>query len=134
MPIRLAVRDETTSGETLAELELELQLDGERVTLAELIRSRVHQEVRAHNARAASGVFTGLVQPEHTERELNGYRLPTPRRISAERQTATALRAFERGHVLVLVDDRQVEALEQEVELRPGSSVTFLKLVPLVGG
>jgi hypothetical protein len=107
--IRLAVHDETASGDTLASLEL--QLESERVTVAELIRARVHQEVRDHNARAASGVFNGLVQPEDAERELNGYRLRRPRAISAERQE-----------------------LEQQVELQPGSSVTFLKLVPLVGG
>jgi hypothetical protein len=130
--IRLAVRDETTSGDMLASLELQLQ--SERVTVAELIRARVHQEVRDHNARAASGVFNGLVQPEDAERELNGYRLRRPRAISAERQTETAQRASERGQVLIVVDDRQVEELEQEVELQPGSSVTFLKLVPLVGG
>jgi hypothetical protein len=132
--ITLTVRDETTAGETLAALEL--QLVSERMSVRDLITARVHQEVRAHNAQAATGQgrFFGLVQPDDTERELNGYRLRTPRRIDADRQVAVALRAFERGHVLVLVDDRQVDELDQEVELTGGSSVAFLKLVPLVGG
>jgi hypothetical protein len=125
--MKLTVRDGTTAGDTLAALEL--QLDAERITVAELIRARVHQEVRAHNARG-TGSFSGLVQPERTEHDLNG----PLRRIDPDRQTDVALRAFERGHVLLLVDDRQVEELEQEVTLGPGSSVTFLKLVPLVGG
>jgi len=123
-PITLTVRDETTAGDALAELEL--QLEAEETTVAELIRARVHQEVRAHNA-SGDARFSGLVAP--AERQLNQRRT-----VDADAQTAVALRAFERGHVLVLVDDRQVEALEQPVTLRPGSTVTFLKLVPLVGG
>jgi hypothetical protein len=133
-PVTLTVRDETTSGELLADLEL--QLDAETVTVAELIRTRVHQEVRNHNAKAASAQsrFFGLVQPDDTERELNGYRMRNARRVDAERQTAIATEAFARGHVLLLVDDRQVTELDQWVTLAAGSSVTFLKLVPLVGG
>lgn len=132
--LTLTVRDETTSGQTLAALEL--QLASEQTTVRELIRARVHQEVRAHNAKSAGGRerFFGLVQPDDAERDLNGYRLREPRRIDSDRQIAIALRAFERGQVLLLVDDRQVDELDTEIELTPGSAVSFLKLVPLVGG
>jgi len=34
----------------------------------------------------------------------------------------------------LLVNDRQVDELEDEIEIRPDTTVTFLKLVPLVGG
>jgi hypothetical protein len=131
-PVSVTVKDETTAGETLAALEL--QLESERLTVRELIRARVHQEVRDYNARRATEVFRGLVQPTDAERELNGYRMRTARRIDPEAQTVTALRAFERGNVLLLVDDRQVQELDDEVVLSPGTSVAFLKLVPLVGG
>jgi hypothetical protein len=132
-PFTLTVRDETTAGSTLATLDL--QLEAEQVTVAELIRARVHQEVRAHNARSATTPqFNGLVQPEQTERELNAERPSRPRIVDAERQIEVALRAFERGQILLLVDDRQVEQLDQQVTLHPGSTVSFLKLVPLVGG
>ena len=47
-PITSTVRDETTAGDALAALEL--QLEAEQLTVAEPIRARVHQEVRAHNA------------------------------------------------------------------------------------
>ena len=110
--ITLTVRDETTAGEQLAALEL--QLAAEETTVRELIRARVHQEVRDHNAT--------LVTPRNRGR------------VDAGKQTDVALEAFERGHVLVLVDDRQVETLDESVTLRSGSVATFLKLVPLVGG
>ena len=132
--VTLQIQDETTAGERLAALAL--QLTSERVTVRELIRARVHQEVRAFNTQAnlGGGRFFGLVQPSDAERELNGYRMREPRRIDPERQTEVALSAFERGHVLLLVDDRQVEDLDDELVLRPRTAVTFLKLVPLVGG
>ena len=129
-PLSVTMKDETTAGATLASLQV--QLEAERVSVRELIRARVHQEVREHNARRATQVFRGLVQPVEAERELNGTR--TPRPIDAERQTETAVKAFERGHVLVLVDDRQVTELDDELVLTPTTEVSFLKLVPLVGG
>jgi hypothetical protein len=133
-PITLTVRDETTAGDALNALEL--QIAAETVTVRELIRARVHQEVRDHNAKSVTGRgrFFGLVQPSDTERDLNGYRMSRPRRIDADTQTAVAVNAFERGQILLLVDDRQVVELDDSVTLREGSTVTFLKLVPLVGG
>ena len=133
MAFIVKVRDETTSGDVLGALDL--QLEDERTTVRELIRARVHQEVRAFNAQQTSNDrVVGLVQPTKAERELNGYRLKMPRLIDADKQTTTAWRAFERGNVLLLVDDRQVEDLDEDVMLRSASDVVFLKLVPLVGG
>jgi hypothetical protein len=49
-------------------------------------------------------------------------------------QYQKAIEAFEGNGFIVLVDDYQVQELEDEIALRPETSVTFLKLVPLVGG
>ncbi|MET8551851.1 hypothetical protein [Micromonospora zamorensis] len=51
-----------------------------------------------------------------------------------EERTRVALEGFVRNRFVVLVDDRQVTALDEKVRLHAGSRVTFLKLVPLVGG
>lgn len=123
--------DETTAGERGAGRRLEVA--EERLTVRELIRRRVFQEVAEYNTRTP-GVFQGLVQPEDTERVLNGYALRTPRRIDPAAQTELALRAFAANGFLVLVGDRQVTEPDEEIELAPGTEVTFLKLVPLVGG
>ena len=130
MAIEVTVRDETTSGGVLHELEL--QLANERLTVAELIRTRVEAEVRLHNARTSGHTFRGLVQPDERELRLN---VPgRSRSIDPARQVEVALDAFARGRFLVLVDDVQVTEPTQEVQVRPGSSVCFLKLTPLVGG
>jgi hypothetical protein len=128
------VVDETTGGDCTNELTLELR--DERVTVREIIRSRVYQEVAEYNARPAAqgGHFRGLVQPTDAEQTLNGYRLRSGRRIDWEQQFGRALKAFEGNGFLLLVDDRQVTELDEEVALRHDSTVSFLKLVPLVGG
>jgi hypothetical protein len=123
--------DETTSGERGSAWAMEIF--EERLALRELIRRRVYQEVAEHNA-AQPEVFRGLVQPTGTELTLNGYRLRRPRRIDAEQQYELAVRAFSRNGFVVLVDDRQVEELDEVVELHRDTEVTFLKLVALVGG
>ncbi|MFI6281291.1 hypothetical protein [Streptomyces sp. NPDC050988] len=123
--------DETTSGDRGAGWGLEIA--EERLALRELIRRRVFQEVAEFNARTPE-VFQGLVQPKDTERVLNGYALRTPRRIDPEVQSELALKAFAGNGFLVLVGDRQFTDLDEEIELRLGTEVTFLKLVALVGG
>jgi len=123
--------DETTSGERRGSWGLEIA--EERLTLGELIRRRVFQEVAEYNT-ARPDLFHGLVRPTDAERTLNGYRLREPRRIDPERQCELALEAFGRNGFLVLVGDRQVEELDEQIDLPLGTEVVFLQLVPLVGG
>ncbi|MGW6904540.1 hypothetical protein [Streptomyces sp. NPDC054940] len=123
--------DETTSGSRSDGWGLEIA--EERLTVRELIRRRVFQEVAEYNARTPE-VFQGLVQPQDAERVLNGYAMRTARRIDPETQTELALKAFGGNGFLVLVGDRQVTDLDDEIDLALGTEITFLKLVPLVGG
>jgi hypothetical protein len=51
MPVLLTVRDETATGQSLHSIDLEFLT--ERITVRELIRSRVYQEVKDRNVRAA---------------------------------------------------------------------------------
>ncbi|MEM9798814.1 MAG: hypothetical protein AAGA20_00725 [Planctomycetota bacterium] len=133
MPHTLTVYDESTGGTRGEALELTLPTD--EITVRDLIRERVHQEVKDHNARKASDpVFRGLVRPTDAEATLNGYRMKEPRMIDWEPQFELAIEAFEQNRILVLVDERQAESLDQMLRVRTGTEVTFLKLTPLVGG
>jgi len=105
----------------------------ERITVRELIRSRVYQEVKDYNTRQPE-YFRGLVQPTEAEQTLNGYKLRQPRQIDWEQQFENAIAAFQRNSFIILVDDEQVTELQEEIVIAPETSVTFLKLVPLVGG
>ena len=131
MPRRVTVRDETTSGKTTREWSLDLLT--EEVTLREVIRSRVYQEVSEHNA-AKRAVFCGLIQPEGAIATPEGYKLPGFRAIDWRRQYERACAAFEAGRIVVIVGPRQAEALDEAVVLEPETVFTFLRLVPLAGG
>jgi hypothetical protein len=113
--------------------ELHLDLLEEALPLRELLRRRIYQEVSEHNARLQRP-FQGLILPSDTETTLNGVRERKPRKLSWERQYRKALEAFERRAFLVLVDEVQVVDLDQAIDLRSNPQLTFLKLVPLVGG
>lgn len=126
----ITVRDETRPGRTSSELVLDGLPD--RLTARELIRWRVREEVAAANLDRAR-VPRLLIQPTPEEAALNGPPRP-PRPIDWEHQARVAEDAFERNGFFLLVDGRQLESLDEEVELGTDSDVRFLRLVPLVGG
>jgi len=104
------------------------------VSARELIQTRIQEEVAEHNANQ-SEYFRGLVQPSFTEQTLNGFKMPKEKKmIDWREQYAKAITAFERNGFIMLVDERQIEDLDEIIEIEAHTSVTFLKLVPLVGG
>lgn len=131
MPATLTIADENLLGES--EQSFTLAFLTERVTVREIIRSRVYEEVQLYNANLPE-FFQGLVQPTDTEKTLNGYRVRERRRIDWEVQYLKALQAFATNGFFILVDDRQVEHLDEVVEIQYNTRVSFVKLVPLVGG
>ncbi|MDQ4074903.1 MAG: hypothetical protein M3220_01515 [Chloroflexota bacterium] len=133
MPATLTVRDETTFRHASPSAVWTLAVPTERVTVQELIRARVYQEVADYNALQPD-YFRGLVQPTDAERTLNGFKLPKGRQVDAEEQFYQALLSFQSNGFILLVDDRQVDDLDETIEIGPNTSVTFLKLIPLVGG
>jgi hypothetical protein len=131
MSATITIRDETLSGEVQAGWSLDFLT--ERITIRELIRSRVYQEVQDYNVKQGQ-VFHGLVQPEEAEKTLNGWKLKKPRLLDWKKQFDRALEGFEGNQILILVNDHQAESLEEEIVIEPQTTVTFLRLRPLVGG
>jgi hypothetical protein len=127
----ITIADETATGTTINEFSLEFL--NERVTVRDLIRARVYQEVTEYNARRSEH-FRGLVQPEGAERAEGGYRRRQKRKIDWEEQYRRALKGFRVNGFLILVDDRHLEDLDEEIELGCDTTVSFLRLVPLIGG
>ena len=131
MATKLLIKDKTPDGSITNEFAVDF-ID-ERITLRELIRSRVYQEVKDYNARQPE-YFRGLVEPTEAERTLNGVRLKKPKQVDWKAQYELAVEAFEQNGFIVLVNDSQFDDLDAEIELGIGTQVSFLKLVPLVGG
>ncbi len=65
-----------------------METTGERLAQRKLIRRLVLQEAAACNVR--TGGIQGPVQPQGTERVLNGYTLREPRRIDPGPHTGLA--------------------------------------------
>ena len=126
----ITIVDESTFGK---QHTWDLSFLEETLTLTEIIRQRIYQEVTEYNAKQ-TGLFHGLVQPTETEQSLNGYEFKKKRSLDWHVQYKQALTAFSRRGFIVLVDGRQVTDLSSSVKLHAGSTVTFFKLVPLVGG
>ena len=131
MPATLTIHDETATGKTTGETVVEFLT--ERITVRELIRGRVYQEVQDYNTKQPE-LFRGLVQPTDAEQTLNGFRLKRGREINWKQQFDRACEAFERNGFFILVADKQVESLDEELVVGPGTKVSFVKLTPLVGG
>ena len=131
MPTTLTIHDETTSGQKTNTFTLDCPT--ERMTVRELIRARIYQEVQDYNLEEPQ-YFRGLVEPTDAERVLNGYKLKAKRKIDWQEQFKRAVTAFDRNGFFVLVGNKQAESLDQEFDVKVDTEVSFVKLVPLVGG
>lgn len=127
----LIVKDETFAGKILREISLEFK--SEMVSVREIITERVLQEVEIYNLKLPE-YFNGLIEPTEAEKTLNGYKLKPKKLIDGEKQVYTALDAFQKNGFFMLVDSIQAETLEQMLELKPNTQISFIKLTPLVGG
>jgi hypothetical protein len=131
MGIRVRVQDQSSTGRLTGMVELEDIPSA--ITVRDLIRTRVREEVARHNAEPARA-FAGLVMPEGAEPGRDRYLVPGRRRIDWEAQADRAVEAFARNGFFLLVDDRQVTVLDEELALTPDSDIRFVRLVQLVGG
>lgn len=102
------------------------------ITLGELIRLRVRDEVARHNATPAH--TSNDVEPsgDHWTGRSVGSR---PRGwIGWEEQADLAMEAFERNGFFVFVGDRQITDVGDPLTLDESCTVSFVRLVPLVAG
>lgn len=128
----LLIRDEELSGELSQEYSLSFLT--EHITVRELIRSRVYQEVQDYNTTHPEQRRKRLVLPPDSTTGMpsDGSERSTTVNWQVPFQLATT--AFEEGRIIILINDQQAESLEQQFEITPKTVVTFLKLTLLVGG
>lgn len=132
MRTTITYRDESAAGSRGDAVELTFPT--EQITVRELIRERIYQEVQDFNRGAKVATFKGLVVPTERESSLRQTKSAKRPDINWHDQFDRACEAYERQAVLVLVGDRQTESLDEVITIARGVEVTFLRLVPLVGG
>ncbi|ADZ90671.1 hypothetical protein [Marinomonas mediterranea] len=131
MGFALNIQDETTSGDVINSTII--QFPAETVSVRTLIETRVAAEVEKYREQKQEH-FLGLVRPKDAEEELNGFRLKELKNIDLDEQKKVALDAFKTNGFFLLVNDKQLIELDDEIVITPKSRVVFLKLIPLVGG
>ena len=144
--VRSRVVGESPEAPDLAPISLRL-LD-ERLSVAELIQRTVEEQVRELTVRrrldaeqAGRALARHYLSAEEVAAQARrgAVRFPTARadkvaQLDPALEVEKALRAFEAGTYVILVDGRRVERLDEVVPFSPGTKVTFLRLMPLVGG
>jgi hypothetical protein len=119
----------------------------ERLTVRTIILRAVEEQVRDLSARKelthqqALRMFGRQYQTEDEIRALREEEgrasvpnISPPNPIDLTHAQRHALDAFAAGRCLVFVGERQMESLDQEVELKVSTSVQFLRVLPLQGG
>lgn len=107
-------RDETATGTLVSALEVAGA--PARMTVRDLIHLRVREEIARRHAHP-------LVRPTETTTDPDWHR-----------QAAVAERAFLTNGFFLLVGDRQVDSLDEVVDLTTTPDLAFIRLVPLAGG
>jgi hypothetical protein len=130
-PITVTIKDQSGAGKVAATITI----DGidRCITLRDLIRTRVREEVARYNATRAD-IFQGLVMPDGAQPAPEGFRMPARRRIDWGQQAGLAVDALARNGFFVLVGERQVTDLDEVLELTAEADIRFIRLVQLVGG
>jgi hypothetical protein len=131
MPATITITDERPAARQKTAFTLDFLET--HISAREFLRRRIFEEVQAHNARPTEP-FNGLVTPTALETALNRAQPKPPRQIDWTVQFEKAVEMFERNGFIFLWNERQVENLDETLELTEGANATFLKLVPLVGG
>lgn len=124
----IEILDKTIPGDISNSFKIELE---EITTSQEIISVRVKEEIKNYTKKASDKLQV-LVRPLAKETVLNG--LKNKKEIDVEKQIYVALEAFQKNGFFILVDDQQVSELDQKIQLKESSSISFIKLTQLVGG
>lgn len=109
-----------------------LPLPTDRLTVRELIRIYVADQVERHNSTPVNK-SSRHESPE--ERILSPSRIPHyGRQRDYQHECERAIKAFSTNGFFLLVDGAQVTELDAELIITPSTTVSFLRLTPLVGG
>ncbi|GAA5495744.1 hypothetical protein Rhal01_01923 [Rubritalea halochordaticola] len=128
----LTIKDEAMNGNVIRSFTIRDL--SEEVSVREIIKARIYQEVQDYNQASEEEGFEGLIKPGDVEAQLNPKKVKQKKEIDWEKQYEVACDAFENNGFFILIDDKQAESLEQRVVLHVDSEVSFIKLTTLVGG
>lgn len=125
---KLTIHDETIAGSILNRFKIRLQK--QEITVQELIKERVFQEVEQYNSHQPT-CYRGLIAPEEGEPVLNGYRLSRNFKIDPEKHYFRAMTHFMNKGFCIMVDDLRLDDPEYPIFLKDKTRVSFVRLAPV---
>lgn len=125
------VKDQTIGGDDINTINLEFKENV--ITVKDMIMSRVKKEVEIYNSKVTTR-YTGLVIPDKVVKLLNKRTNLEQNKVDFEKQSYIALDGFINNQFFVIVNDKQAESLDEEINLSKVREIEFIKLTPLVGG
>ncbi len=142
MPL-LTISDERLGREKTPALTLDCLT--ESLSVRELIRQRIYQEVQDYNQKieekSSRPLPRLLVEPTEQEAQLNAKpskigpaKQRRRQKVDWEKQFELACKAFNSNGFFVLIGDRQADELDEVFPVKVDTEITFVKLVSLVGG
>ncbi|RGC68970.1 hypothetical protein C5N14_10480 [Micromonospora sp. MW-13] len=139
--LRVKVRETAPGSARHGGHDVLVELAEERTTTRELIRRAVEEQVRllgddAARRRDMRDRRYLLAAEIRAQAATGAIRLPAapPAPPDVADAVARAHQAFERNAFVVFAGGRQLDRLDEEIVLRPGETVVFLRLTALAGG
>lgn len=131
MSVSLPIQDQIDLGKVVSSRVLKFPVN--RVTVKELIETRVSQEIESFMEQS-SQPFLNIIKPGSIEGSLNNSKYKKKVNFDIKAQQNIAINAFENNGYFILFNDRQLTELEDIVHITPNSKVVFFKLTAIVGG
>lgn len=108
------------------------------VTVQDLLTETVKINVAEYKARQEnSELLTFLTKEEIEDKGTQGKisfgRIYGERKPNVEKAIQSALECFEDGIVVVFAGDRQLNKLDEKLDLQDGSEITFVRMTMLAG-
>ena len=139
----LSIKEEVFGAGSIEEYDI--QLSGQRVTLADLIQAKTAKEIELVNLRLRNNDVPGQhawIKKEErilNERAIKKQEAKEKERITSlivdeEKACYDALAGFQANAFFVIVDGEQKTDLNDELMLTKNTAVQFVRLTPLVGG
>jgi hypothetical protein len=130
--MQITIQDQQIGGPITHEMVIDFLT--EEITLRDLIKSRVYQEVKDANT-TRNELPMPILKLTEIEQTLNPFKKnKNPKIIDFQEQYKKAIDAFEKSRYFVLVDDFQPTKLDDKIILKPDTKVNFIRLVYLAGG
>lgn len=130
--VKVIISDEKIGGKIISQIEL--MLESEVITLRELIFARVKkeiQEIKSNKNSSQENSFNSNAMENALNENSNKYNIEDLNEIQ---QGKYACQSFKKNAFFVIVDNEQIEHLDQEIIFDETTKVSFIRLVPMIGG